>query len=298
MLLWRSRDARAWEKVTEFRNPAGEYRDPTFAQIHGRLFIDMLPNKTYVAEPYTTEWTVSSDGVSWSEMREVDHPGWLYWRPKTRDGQTWYVTAYWHEHGKSLLLKTSDGEHWETVSQIYDGERNDETDFEFLPDGRILATARLEGDRPGGGLWGDDDGSTLLATASPPYTAWNYQKSTVTRLDGPCLFPYNGRIYAIGRYQASHAPRVAEQGGMFSRKRTSFFAVDEREVRYLCDLPSAGDTAYAGVVILGEEMIASYYTSPVRQDWTWIVGMFRPTNIRIARINLPALERLALARGR
>ncbi len=27
----------------------------------------------------------------------------------------------------------------------FEGERNEATDFEFLPDGRILATARLEG---------------------------------------------------------------------------------------------------------------------------------------------------------
>ena len=34
------------------------------------------------------------------------------WRPKSRNGTTWYVAAYWHEHGQSI--------------------------------GRLLATARLE----------------------------------------------------------------------------------------------------------------------------------------------------------
>ena len=40
LLLWRSRDARAWEKVTEFKNESGrEYRDPKFAVIRGRLLL-------------------------------------------------------------------------------------------------------------------------------------------------------------------------------------------------------------------------------------------------------------------
>jgi hypothetical protein len=117
----------------------------------------------------------------------------------------------------------------------------------------------------------------------------------VTRLDGPCLFPYNGRIYAIARYQATRAPKYVELGGIYSRKRTSLFLVGEQGLRYLTDLPSAGDTSYAGIVMQGDELIASYYTSPPDRDVTWILGMFRPSNIRMARIDLPALERLALA---
>ena len=82
---------------------------------------------------------------------------------------------------------------------------------------------------------------------------------------------------------------------MFSRKRTSLYAVEATGLRYLTDVPSAGDTSYAGVVIRGGELIASYYTSPPERDYTWILGMFRASHIRIARIDLPALERLAVA---
>src|SRR2546426_7440236 len=45
MLLWRSNDARSWERVAEFKAASGEYRDPTFAAIHGRLFVYLLPNR-------------------------------------------------------------------------------------------------------------------------------------------------------------------------------------------------------------------------------------------------------------
>jgi hypothetical protein len=64
--------------------------------------------------------------------------------------------------------------------------------------------------------------------------------SGVTRLDRPRLFPYNGRIYAIARYQATRARKYVELGGMYSRKRTSLCLVEEDGLRYLTDLPSAG----------------------------------------------------------
>jgi hypothetical protein len=294
LLLWRSRDARLWEKVTEFKNQTGlEYRDPKFATIKGRLFLYVLPNLTLMAEPVSTEYTSSGDGVTWDPLVEVNQPGWLYWRPKTRDGATWYVTAYWNEHGKSMLFKSGDGIDWTPVSTIYEGERNDETDFEFLPDGRIISTARLEGN---GNQWGDATAATLISVASPPYERWSYSRSAVTRLDGPCLFPYNGRVYAIGRYQATRAPRVVEQGGMYSRKRTSAFLVEEHGLTYLTDLPSAGDTSYAGIVIRGDDLIASYYTSPPEKDWPWSMGLFRRTDIKMARLHLPSLEALAQKR--
>lgn len=291
LLLWRSKDAKTWEKVTEFKAERGEYRDPTFAHINGRLFVYVLPNAGRMAEPYTTCFSSSADGVSWDTFAEVNTPGWLYWRPKTLDGKTWYVTAYWHEHGKSVLLKSGDGVKWEIVSQIWEGDHNDETAFEFLPDGRIMATGRLEA---GDGLFGDNDACTLLSVASPPYDKWSYERSYETRFDGPCLFPYNGRTYGIGRYQSSFFPRFAEQGGLYSRKRTSLFAVDERRMKRLTDLPSAGDTSYAGIVIRGDDLYASYYTSDIKWDPTWILGMFRSTAIKMARISLPAMERLAL----
>jgi hypothetical protein len=161
-----------------------------------------------------------------------------------------------------------------------------------MPDGRVLATARLEGH---GGMSGDASSSTLIAVAEPPYSQWTYAKSYVTRLDGPCLFPYNGRIYAVGRYQASFFPRVLEQGGIFSRKRTSIFLVEPQRLTRLTDLPSAGDTSYAGIAIRGDEMYVSYYTSSIKRDPVWVQGMFSPSDIRMARVSLPALDRLAVS---
>ena len=76
LLLWRSRDGRAWEKVTEFKNETGrEYRDPKFAVIRDRLFLYFLPNLTIRAVPVGTVYTSSTDGVTWSTSSRSRRPG-------------------------------------------------------------------------------------------------------------------------------------------------------------------------------------------------------------------------------
>lgn len=285
--LWRSADARTFRPVAELRMPGEDIRDPKFAEIGGRLFLYALPNKGRRALPYTTVYSVSDDGETWPPFTAIEQPGWLFWRPKTRDRATWYVPAYWHHHGRSRLFSSWDGINWSVVSDLHEGEANDETDFEFLPDGRMLVTARLEGqaDSP----LGSPDASTLLAVSMPPYQNWKKTRSKVTRLDGPALFSYQGAVLAVARYQPGARTVLTQLGGALSRKRTSIFLVEEDRLVHLTDLPSAGDTSYAGVVVREGFLYASYYTSDMTRDYAWLLGMFLPTEIRMARVDLTAL---------
>ncbi len=285
-----SDDAHRWTEVAELRAPRGELRDPKFAVIGGRLFLYALGNVRWDAEPYTTFYTSSDDGRSWQPLAEAEPHGWLFWRPKTSGGLTWYVPAYWHGHGRSILLTSTDGVVWSVVSTIYKGERNDETAIEFLPDGRMIATARLEGS---GGIFGDRRAGTLIAVASAPFHDWACIKSPVTRLDGPRLFSHEGTVFAVGRYQPARTPLLSEQGSVFGRKRTSLFVVREDGLTYLSDLPSAGDTSYVGAVVQGDALYVCYYTSRTDRDYPWILGMLAPSNIRIAKIPLASLADLA-----
>jgi hypothetical protein len=296
LVVRRSADARRWEKLAELRMPGEDIRDPKFAVIAGKLFLYALPNRGFYAVPYGTVYSTSETGEQWSPFERVvlegtEPAGWLFWRPKTRDQRTWYVPAYWNRHGRSILLQSEDGVRWKRVSEIWFGEGNDETDIEWLPDGRLLATARLEvtPDR----LLGNRDASTLLATAAPPYERWSYHKSRVTRLDGPALFAYDGRVYAVARYQAGARGALTRLGGSFSRKRTSLFLVEPERLVRLSDLPSAGDTSYAGVVLKDDSLFASYYTSDIRRDYPWILGMVLPTDIRMAQVPLDRLAEIA-----
>jgi hypothetical protein len=286
-----------WTELKTFNANGQDIRDPKFAIIGNRLFLYALKNDTFLAEPYLTMYSYTEDGTTWQELQKVANvDGWLFWRPKTQDGVIFYASAYWHEHGKSILLKSTDGINWEIVSQIHQGQHNDETEIEFLPDGRMLAPARLEYDSFGDGMFGHPDGSTLITVSEPPYTTWtDLLQSKVTRLDGPNLFTYNGRVYAVGRYQADlgHSGPLTDQGSALAKKRTSLFEVRQDGLAYLTDLPSDGDTSYEGLVIVGDKAYISYYTSPIKHDYAWILGMLSPSQVRMAVVDLKAMQALA-----
>jgi hypothetical protein len=295
--LSRSRDGRSWEHLADIRSPDEDIRDPKLALIGGTLFLYALVNKSFDPEPYTTVYTKSLDGGStWSPLEKIEHEGWLFWKPKTHDQKTWYAAAYWHEHGKSALFSTLDGVFWERVSMIHDGGlRIDETDIEFLPGGALLSTGRLEGDFREweyGMIFGDPQGGTLIAAAEYPYTRFTaLAKSSLTRLDGPALFAWQGRIFAVGRRQPELAEPFLRQGSIFARKRTSLFEVTRDRLIWLSDVPSAGDTSYAGLALHDGCLYFSYYTSPIDRDYPWIVGMLNPTPIRMAKLDLNRLAK-------
>ncbi len=292
-----SDQGRTWSEVTTFDAQGQDIRDPKFAAIGDRLYLYALKNDEFLAEPYLTMFSFTLDGTNWTMLAEVPRmKGWLFWRPKTLDGVTYYDAAYWHAHGKAVLIKSTDGINWDIVSYIHEGGHEDETEIEFLPDGRLLATARLEYDSFGDGMFGAPDGATLITVSAPPYTAWaDLLQSKVTRLDGPYLFTYDQRVFAVGRYQPDlgHSGLLTDQGSVLARKRTSLFEVRQDGLAYLTDLPSAGDTAYEGLVIVGDEAYISYYTSPIEHDYAWILGMLSPSQIRMAVVDLKALEALA-----
>lgn len=291
LVVLRSPDGRGWLEVAQLGVEGEDIRDPKFAVIDERLALYALKNTSFEPEPYGTVVATSQDGMLWSAFDEVQPQGWLLWRPKTLDGELWYAPAYWHEHGKSVLLASTDGRNWTIVSTIHEGDRNDETAVEFLLDGRMLVTARLEGDR----AWhqGSADAATLLAVAKPPYSKWIKTVSPVTRLDGPALFTYNGQVYAVGRYDPEGRDQWYGMSSLLGRKRTALYQVREDELIYLSDLPSGGDTSYPGVVLRDGELYISYYTNDVRQDPTWLLGLILPSDIMMARIDLANLESLA-----
>jgi hypothetical protein len=135
--------------------------------------------------------------------------------------------------------------------------------------------------------------AVLVSVASPPYTQWARVDERKARLDGPCLFGWNGRVYAIARYEPARRSGLFETGSILSRKRTALYEVTPSGARPLGLLPSAGDTSYAGVVLRDGQLFASYYTSPIDRDYPWILGMLLPSEVRVARLPLAALESLA-----
>lgn len=292
LMVRRSPDAQRWETLAQLRLPGKDIRDPKLTEIDGTLFLYALGNSGTMATPEGTVLATSDDAIHWTPFEPVGPEGWLFWRPKSPDGgATWYVAAYRREHGESILLRSTNGREWERVSTIYRGKGNDETAIEFLPDGRLLATARLEV-RPDS-LLGHRDAGTAIAVSSPPYTDWTVHESQTTRLDGPVLFRIDDEVFAVGRHQPEPRGALTRLGGVFSRKRTAIYRVEPERLVRLSDLPSAGDTSYAGLVQHNGHVHLSYYTSRIDRDYPWLLGMFLPTDIRMARFPVRALAELS-----
>ena len=96
-------------------------------------------------------------------------------------------------------------------------------------------------------------------------------------------------MYAVGRFEPPARGIVLRNGNFLCRKRTSLFLIQEDGLVYLSDLPSAGDTSYPGTVINGEYLYICYYTSSIDRDYPWFIGLLLPTNIRMAKIQLPTI---------
>ncbi len=117
--LERSTDFHNWIQVKDFSVPNQDIRDPKFAVIQNQLFIYYLKNAGIMANPYTTAFVNSSDGVNFSTPQDIyGQQGWLFWKPTTNDNITWYTTGYWYEKGQCILLSTTNGFNWTKVSAV------------------------------------------------------------------------------------------------------------------------------------------------------------------------------------
>lgn len=86
LVVKRSPDGQHWQQVAELGHEEDDIRDPKFAVIGEKLFIYALLNRETQPRPYTTQVAWSEDGSVWSALTSLGHEGWLFWRPKTRDG--------------------------------------------------------------------------------------------------------------------------------------------------------------------------------------------------------------------
>jgi len=292
VIVKRSRDGILWEQVAVLNKRDLDIRDPKFAVIGGKLFIYVLINKEIFPLPHATWVSFSEAGTVWSELTRLEPDGWLFGRPKTRDGKTWYAPAYWYKFHKNALFTTTDGIDFEWTAIISSGRYINEPEIEFQSDGSLLATGRADYLKESfQQIQGIRKASTIISCAQPPYATWQETaESQLTRLDGPVLFSYNGQIYAIGRAHTRPGAFFLRPGSVLGKKRAAIFAVNPNGLTHLTDLPSCGDTSYAGVVIRDDWAYIAYYTNHIKRDFIWLFGMLEASEVRAVKINLRDLE--------
>ncbi|MFI5301452.1 MAG: hypothetical protein ACHREM_25475, partial [Polyangiales bacterium] len=188
------------------------------------------------------------------------------------------------------MFTSPDGLAWTKGAKVYDVSADTplETELVFVPSGKLLALVRTDGDNDH--LMANVAPiKTKVCWASPPYSTFDCPTQIDgQRLDGPLAFYWNSRLFVVARRQILDPTRY--------RKRTALFeltgALDGGDVgiTWWGDLPSAGDTSYAGYAMIdATHAIVSWYSGDVVEDLDWLPSMLGPTNIWLGTIDFSTL---------
>jgi hypothetical protein len=229
--------------------------------------------------------TSSSDGVHWSPLTRLAPTMWSFWRVK-KIGAFYYSAAY-HDGDSSVSLFISpDGINWEQGAVVYGDSAATplETELVEMPNGNMLALVRTDGDDAS--LFGNNGmQTTQICWASPPFATFDCSNTLLgDRLDGPVAFFWSARLFVVAR-------REVDTNGVRDRMRTALFELTPGNggtwddtgpltLKDWGDLPSAGDTSYAGVAFVGDASArVSWYSGDVAADLDWLLSLVGPTNI-------------------
>ena len=256
-----------------------DIRDPHFYLIGDQLYLKALARLPVTSSRDSNVDSVSlgtrsPDGVIWEPFAEIGPHGWSFWRLREKDGIC-YTAAYQDGDKAVDLYRSPDGRAFTRVSQIWGAPEDTplETELLFMPDGRLLALVRVDGTDEE--LFGTDGRlRTKVCWAAPPYDSFSCAADLQNqRLDGPLGFFWRGRMLVVARKHL----------GKDARKRTAVYELtgtQDLAIRELVELPSAGDTAYAGGVELNDgRVLLSWYSSDRHRDPDWAFGMLTASDI-------------------
>jgi hypothetical protein len=272
-----------------------DIRDPHFYQLNDQLYIETLTRLPVTSTRDSNVDTItigfqSSDGVNWTPLGPLAPDGWSFWRVQENAG-TFYSAAYQDGDLSVVLYSSSEGARWIAGAPIYTTSADTplETELVFMPSGRLLAIVRTDGTDDE--LLGDSGRlRTQLCWAEPPgYASFDCRDAfDDQRLDGPLAFFWRSRLFMVARKHLQ--PSL--------RKRTSLFEITgapldggKLAIREWGELPSAGDTSYAGAVSVdADRFLVSWYSSDIVQDENWAQGILDSADIWIGTIDLARLK--------
>jgi hypothetical protein len=293
--IYRSADeGRTFDELSIIQAPSDrDLRDPCFYTVGTDLYIKALTRLPVTSTRDSNVDTITvafktSDGSTWTSAGTIGPTGWSFWRIQKLDG-IFYSAAY-ADGDKSVALFTSpDGLVWTRGADVYTVSADTplETELVFLPTKTLLAFVRMDG--TDAELLGDMGRlRTKVCVALPPYTSFDCPSEiTGQRFDGPLAFFVKDRLFMVARKHLQ--PSL--------RKRTSVFELSGDlehgmvDVKEWGEIPSAGDTSYAGgVAIDASRVLLSWYSSDIVRDENWVLGILGETDIWTGTLNVDKLR--------
>ncbi len=253
-----STDGADWQSQVLLAVPDYDLRDPKLSVTPDNRLMVLMGAADYQGKEVMDRKgmvSFSTDGLSFTEpaavaidARIANDKGWL-WRVNWHQG-TGYGVLY-QNHGESSnanLLKTSDGLQYQLVTDLgIEGKPNEAT-IKVLPDNQMVMIIRREGGNTHG----------MLGRSQPPYREWQWQDMGM-RLGGPdfVLLPH-GQLLLGSRVYGESGARTGLYLGQLQGQGHGPSSVQFKQIAVF---PSAGDTSYPGMVLRGDTVYISYYSS-------------------------------------
>ena len=251
-----SADGVRWKSVAKVAAEGVDLRDPKLSVTpDGRLMMVMggsvYDGKTLTSRTPRVSFS-NPEGTAFGPalIARIDPAvardnDWL-WRVTWHGGTAWGVVYQPSNESWGLQLVTStDGLDWKHVGTLDVGGWPNEATVRFLPDDTMVIVVRRErGDRTG-----------FIGYAAPPYQEWTWSSLGV-RLGGPDFVRLPDGSLVCGTRAYGEGPRGE---GIYS---TILARVElDGTFTHLADFPSRGDTSYPGLVVYGDELWVSYYST-------------------------------------
>lgn len=256
IVVLESEDLETWKSVHRFSVPRRDTRDPHFLHFRDRLFV--YTGTWYRGEADARSFrrdlnlhlgyaVWSRDGETWEGPTPLEGTfGHYVWRASAHDGRAYLCarrnTDFWTEGRgdrtmrQSRMLESEDGLIWRDRGAFQERD-GDETAFQFLEDGRLLAVARR------------GRGPAELIRSRPPYR--KFERVDLDRyLGGPLLVRWGNHWLVGGRVNTADGPR------------TELAWLVRDELHAFAHLPSGGDNSYPGFIDLGDgRAVVSWYST-------------------------------------
>ncbi len=266
-------DGEKWESTGLFAAGTRDLRDPKISvtsdnrlmvRTEACLYRDRKDGKGREQVTRDSRASFSKDGIDWTplEIQTFNCPGehktdgHRQWRVTWHKGKAYGVTALVRPN-RTILVTSTDGMHWEQVTRFkfpkasWGDVNPSETTVRILHDDVMLALVR----------------QTMLGTSRPPYTKWDWHEIAyakdhpkptrphVCTIGGPDFIELpDGSLWGSGRQYH----RI--EGG--SDKRTVLAEMTRTHYEPVLDIPSKGDSSYAGMVWNSDDNMLwmSYYS--------------------------------------
>jgi hypothetical protein len=244
--LLQSGDGKSWHRLAQLSEPDTDLRDPKLVpHPDGRLALySAAVTEQDGGRSTQTVVYFSDNGSDWQGPIAIGEPNIWIWRIRWHAGSC-YGIGYACNKGSDFirLYRSKDGVNFEAVSErIYNGGYPNESDMVFLEDGAAVLLLRRDG---------ADSRSAMLGISRHGLTQWDWHDLGVA-VGGPVMEVVPGLGIVVA---------TREFVGDGIRTVVSLLDHVKHELSTVLPLPSAGDTSYPGMVVEGERLWLSYYSS-------------------------------------